>query len=830
MKSFNKIFSIFSVSAIAFIIFPLFAGANTQSFVKPGQYYSWTAPGAGTLTVGLWGAGGGGGNGVKVSNHNKSGFGAGGGGYSSKTISINAGDIIQLIVGKGGNPGTGGGASEISLNNSFLFGAGGGGGGASYIYDQAGTNGTVGGGQGGGAAGMYNGLPGGAGGGGYGGDTNIVGGDAGNARAYNTDGTNPRGTNGGAGASPSSSQATCADGSSPDASSMCDSQPTAACAAGLTFVTVAGDSGCATTQPKCPDGSDPDTNGICSQMTCPDNSQPDASGKCGGTLAQCSDGSTPNTGGVCDAGTGGSTSYANAGGNGGFPGGGGGGSDTQPGGYGAGGEAIFNFTCANGQTVNASGTCGTATPVSGSLDSVDCSAFTGWAYDPNNSSNSIQIKLYADGTESSGKFLGSATANVASAQVDQVMGISGNHGFSFPTPTSLNDSSTHTIYAYGVGAGGDAELPNSGQKTISCPVKQGPPGAPFISGPITGLTNQTLLFDISSIDPNNQNVSYEIDWGDGSGFQNYDNQTYYPSGATTTITKSWSTVGPETFSVKAENTSGEWSDPSSHSVTISAGSAGPSLLFTANKTTVYSSDADKTATLSWSSSDTASCSASGAWSGDKAVSGTETVGPINSDSTFNLSCAGPDGDAPEQSVTISYQNSSSAGSCSDGSTPDASGNCSSSGTGSNNTSSSGSTGDGTAQGQGQFTLNANPASITLNVIGAIESGTSTETRISVNPVGFSDPVTLTASSADLPKETIYSFDGNSSITLSSASCSLGTCYYSPTTKQIGTIFTVYTAPISGNHTITITGSSGGVSAQTNITITPVIVNPNFQEK
>lgn len=46
--------------------------------------------------------------------------------------------------------------------------------------------------------------------------------------------------------------------------------------------------------------------------------------------------------------------------------------------------------------------------------------------------------------------------------------------------------------------------------------------------------------------------------------------------------------------------------------------------------------------LSWNSSGASSCSASGDWSGVKALSGQQTVGPLNSSSTFFLNCSNAD--------------------------------------------------------------------------------------------------------------------------------------------------------------------------------------------
>lgn len=57
------------------------------------------------------------------------------------------------------------------------------------------------------------------------------------------------------------------------------------------------------------------------------------------------------------------------------------------------------------------------------------------------------------------------------------------------------------------------------------------------------------------------------------------------------------------------------------------------------------------ASLTWSSTDTTSCTASGSWTGTKAVSGSETVGPINSNATYSLACTGAGGSV-NRSVSI----------------------------------------------------------------------------------------------------------------------------------------------------------------------------------
>jgi hypothetical protein len=58
-----------------------------------------------------------------------------------------------------------------------------------------------------------------------------------------------------------------------------------------------------------------------------------------------------------------------------------------------------------------------------------------------------------------------------------------------------------------------------------------------------------------------------------------------------------------------------------------------------------------TTSLTWSATNATSCAASGAWTGTKATSGTETSSALAADSTFTLNCTGPGGSG-SQSVSV----------------------------------------------------------------------------------------------------------------------------------------------------------------------------------
>ena len=82
-------------------------------------------------------------------------------------------------------------------------------------------------------------------------------------------------------------------------------------------------------------------------------------------------------------------------------------------------------------------------------------------------------------------------------------------------------------------------------------------------------------------------------------------------------------------------------------VSVTAGPA-PTVTLTANPTSVASGGSS---TLTWSSSNATSCTASGAWSGAKSLSGTQATAAITSARTYTLGCTG-NGQTTSRSVTV----------------------------------------------------------------------------------------------------------------------------------------------------------------------------------
>jgi len=88
-----------------------------------------------------------------------------------------------------------------------------------------------------------------------------------------------------------------------------------------------------------------------------------------------------------------------------------------------------------------------------------------------------------------------------------------------------------------------------------------PPDTPIISGPSSGIVEQSLEFTIVTTDPDGDDVYYYIDWGD----KNYSKWIGpYESGQTITASHSWTEIGDYNITVKAKDiydVEGNWSNP-----------------------------------------------------------------------------------------------------------------------------------------------------------------------------------------------------------------------------------------------------------------------------
>lgn len=104
----------------------------------------------------------------------------------------------------------------------------------------------------------------------------------------------------------------------------------------------------------------------------------------------------------------------------------------------------------------------------GSFDGVDCKNAWGWAFDPDNSSASVNIHVYFDAPagQQGAVFGGSLVANQQSDDVNNANHISGNHRFTFPIPDRFKDGQSHAVIAYAIDTDGGTNT-RLGYKSIS---------------------------------------------------------------------------------------------------------------------------------------------------------------------------------------------------------------------------------------------------------------------------------------------------------------------------------------------------------------------------
>ena len=84
-----------------------------------------------------------------------------------------------------------------------------------------------------------------------------------------------------------------------------------------------------------------------------------------------------------------------------------------------------------------------------------------------------------------------------------------------------------------------------------------PPTNPTISGPNSGKPGITYSFTFISSDPEEEDVSYYIKWGDGT---EYNWSSFQPSGESYSENYEWSTQGTYTIESKAKDIHGTESD------------------------------------------------------------------------------------------------------------------------------------------------------------------------------------------------------------------------------------------------------------------------------
>ena len=88
---------------------------------------------------------------------------------------------------------------------------------------------------------------------------------------------------------------------------------------------------------------------------------------------------------------------------------------------------------------------------------------------------------------------------------------------------------------------------------------------------------------------------------------------------------------------------GQWGS-ATQSVTVTVTAQSPAVTLQASPSSLRSGDSS---TLTWSSQNATSCTASGAWSGSKGVSGSQSTGAVKENSIYTLTCTGFGGSATQ---------------------------------------------------------------------------------------------------------------------------------------------------------------------------------------
>jgi F5/8 type C domain-containing protein len=260
-----------------------------------------------------------------------------------------------------------------------------------------------------------------------------------------------------------------------------------------------------------------------------------------------------------------------------------------------------------------------------------------------------------------------------------------NYGKSYQIQTSTNGSVWTTIYSTTSGTGGTNDLTGlkgsgryvriyitSGNSSSYSIWEMYVYGATQTVTPLPNPTSPITTYPSSGTLLLNFNAGSSVGWtsltpqvtlagGTGITYQvrtSNDNSTWSSWSSSNSIA---SLPNSQYLQIEANlTTSNSANTPLLNSLTLgyNATIANPTVTLTASPTSVTSGQAS---TLSWSSSNTTSCTASGGWSGSEPTSGSAAVTPSQTN-TYNISCNGAGGTASSSaSVTVSAPSAPSGG-------------------------------------------------------------------------------------------------------------------------------------------------------------------------
>jgi len=206
--------------------------------------------------------------------------------------------------------------------------------------------------------------------------------------------------------------------------------------------------------------------------------------------------------------------------------------------------------------------------------------------------------------------------------------------------TNITTTTTYTLVCTGTGGSATRSVIVT---VTGVPADTTPPSIPTnLSGTAISSTQINLTWTAST-----DNVGV-------TGYKIYRNGTPVGTSATNSYANTGLTASTAyTYTVSAYDAAGNNSSQSlSRSVTTPAGTPAPVVTITASPASVASGGSS---TLTWSSTNATSCTASGGWSGSKAINGSQVLTGLTGTATYTLVCTGAGGSAT-RSVTVTVTN------------------------------------------------------------------------------------------------------------------------------------------------------------------------------
>ena len=272
----------------------------------------------------------------------------------------------------------------------------------------------------------------------------------------------------------------------------------------------------------------------------------------------------------------------------------------------------------------------TNTVTNGYLDGIQGDKLFGWTYDPDAPSAPIAVHFYIDGSAGIGTFAGATATDVLRSDVNQALGITGNHGFAFTIPPQYQDGKTHQIYAYGIDTTDTTGYSNS--LLHSSPLS-------FTINPPVSQPTATIAVNPSSITAGGSSI---LSWSTTNA------TTVSISGIGSVAASGSQSVSPTqttTYTITATNSAG--SKTATVTLTVNLVVNKPTVTFTVSPQTITSGNS---AVLTWSTNGASSVSIDNGI-GSVPVSGNQSVNPTQT-TTYTITATNSAGSSTAQ-VTVS---------------------------------------------------------------------------------------------------------------------------------------------------------------------------------